>query len=312
MRQFEQRNTEESKESGGASADAVVPLGAGWSTFISAEYQALDRNGNRFEDGYDADVVRTTLGADYQVRDWLIAGFAGTFSNYDGDYDNGGHFRNYGWGGLAYASFLPYENTFFEVVGGYTRRFLHRKRQAAFFEDDVKISPGESIYGDYDGNEYTAGFLAGYDHPIGNFTIGPRGGLNWIRSEYGSYKEDGDTGLELRFKDDSQTSLQSNLGLQGTAAFSTGLGVVVPQVGVAWIHEFENNRSKTDVAFVDDTRRKNFKFQNDDPNANFYTLSAGVSAVLPYGLQPFANFGTILGNGRFTSYAGTLGLRADW
>jgi uncharacterized protein YhjY with autotransporter beta-barrel domain len=52
---------------------------------------------------------------------------------------------------------------------------------------------------DYSENQYIASILAGYDHPFGNVTVGPRLGLAFSYEDFGSVKEEGDTGLELRY-----------------------------------------------------------------------------------------------------------------
>jgi len=147
-----------------------------------------------------------------------------------------------------------------------------------------------------------------------NFTIGPRLGLDLIHTDNENYREKGDTGLELHIDGYSKTSLQSSLGMQAPAAFSTQFGVLIPQLSAAWIHEFEDDQRNINARFVQDLRPNptEFKFKRENPDRNYVDVGIGISAVLANGLQPFVNFATLIGNDRYDSYAVAIGLRADW
>ena len=99
--------------------------------------------------------------------------------------------------------------------------------------------------------------------------------------------------------------------MQGSAAFSTGFGVLVSQVNADYIHEYANSQRYINVQFTEDQRADpfQFRFQTDTPVRNYFNLGAGLMAVLPNGIQPFVNFRWMVGNNQFNSYAGTFGLR---
>ena len=159
-------------------------------------------------------------------------------------------------------------------------------------------------------NQYTAGVLAGYDQPFGNVTIGPRLGLAFSYESFDSIKEDGDTGLELRYNNLNQTSVQSSLGVQASVGLSTAYGVVVPQAAVAWVHEYANSDRNIDARLVEASPdAPSFTFQRERPARDWASIGLGVSALLPNGLQPFVQFATIQGNENFVSYGGTAGVR---
>ncbi len=107
--------------------------------------------------------------------------------------------------------------------------------------------------------------------------------------------------------------MQSVLGVQGSAAFSTGLGVLVPQFNADYIHEFANSQRFINVQFAQDNRinRTKFRFQNDVPVRNYFNLGTGLLMVLPNGWQPFMSFRAMVGNEHFNNYAGTFGLRIE-
>lgn len=169
---------------------------------------------------------------------------------------------------------------------------------------------------------------------IGNLTIGPRLGLNWTDTHIDDYAEKdggpaspngaggGAAGLRLHYDDQWVNSLQSVVGLQGSVAISTGLGVFAPQFNADYIHEFANSQRSVTVNFVEDLRQNpsKFRFQTEKPFKNFFNLSTGVVALLAHGIQPFVNFRVMVGNEQFNNYAGFFDVRiemksflgADW
>jgi outer membrane autotransporter protein len=295
---------------GGASPDVAFGLGSGASLFFSAGAYALNHHNNRFEDGYEAQLPTVTVGADYRINQWLLAGLALNYTNYDGTYDDGGGFDKHIFGPLLYATFLPFQGAFANVVLGYARQENENNRlatAASIAEPPLTFRGHTSA--DYSENQFTAGILAGYDHPFGNLTIGPRLGVAVSHDRFEEFKEEGNTGLELRYRNLNQTSVQSSLGVQASIGFETAYGVVVPQAAVAWVHEYANSDRNIDARLVEAPTAPSFTFQREGPARDWANIGLGVSAVLPNGLQPFVQFATIQGNENFVSYGGTAGLR---
>jgi hypothetical protein len=219
---------------GGASPEVVVGPARGLSLFLSAGAFALNHHNNRFEDGYEAQLPTVTVGADYWLTPRLLAGVGFNYTNFDGTYDDGGGFDKDIFNPLLYATWLPFEHAFVNAVAGYARSENSNDRHVVIATLDENTDPpgvGDPFTGhtssDYSENLYSAGLQAGYDHPLGNFTIGPRLGVAFSYSEVDSFEEDGDTGLELRYSGLDQTSVQSSLGLAGTVA------IAIPTRGAA-------------------------------------------------------------------------------
>ena len=316
MRETGGKETETEASVPAASPDAVVELGGGLSLFASGEFKSLNRDDTTFEAGYDSHIWRAVAGADYRFTDRILAGLALDYYHHDGSFDGGGGFDNNSYGFLAFGSFLPVDRVFVQFSAGYARKTYDRNRFGTYTETNLNGSPSfQSNPGaqndDYNADEARASALVSYDHPIGNVTIGPRAGFDFHYIDFGTHSEDdgGITGLALTFHDDDQTSLQSRLGVQASVAFTTGLGVVVPQAGFDWMHEFENDQRNVEVSFVDDTRGKRFTYQTASPDRNWFEVNAGIVAVLPNGSQVFGNYRTMLGHDFFDSHAGTIGIR---
>ena len=291
--------------------------------FASGLVESLNRDITTFQDGYKSNILGITGGVDYRFSKKLVAGLALSYSNTDGDFRSGGNFSTNSYGGLLFASYLPTDRTFMQVTGGYTRNNYLVSRQVTA---QVGVQPGALIVSgpassNSNGNVFNLGLMTGYDHPIGRFSIGPRVGVNYSNTKIGDYGENGNTGVELKYDNQWINSLQSVLGAQGSATFSTGFGVLVPQINADYIHEFANSQRFINVQFAQDNRSSSnplnpvdptkFRFQNDVPVRNYFNLGTGLLMVLPNGWQPFVYFRAMVGNEQFNNYAGTFGLRIE-
>ena len=292
---------------GGGSPDIVVSPAQGLSLFVSAGAFALNHHNNRFEDGYEAQLPTVTVGADYWINPRLLAGVAFNYTNFDGTYDDGGGFDKDIFAPALYATFLPFEGAFINGVLGYARSEDSNDRKVVVPTADDPIIGHTSA--DYSENLYSAALQAGYDQPIGNFTVGPRLGFAFNHSEVDSFEEDGDTGLELRYSGLNQTSVQSSLGVAATVAIAIPNGVLLPQAGVAWVHEYANDARNIDARFVEASPSPSFTFQRERPARDWANIALGASAAFANGMQPFVQFVTVQGNDNYVSYGGTAGLR---
>jgi outer membrane autotransporter protein len=324
----EQRNQTKGPKTGGASADAAVDGRQQSGLFVLASSETLDRSVTAFEDGYGSRIQRLTVGGDVQIARQWTAGIAADYYRQRGDFTGGGSFRTDSYGILGFANFIPDEPVFAQVYAGWSRKKFDRTRLATLTDTDS--SSGQTVpvisgllEGDYVGNEYRLGALAGYDFQISNLSIGPFVQLDWARLKLGNYTEQGrtlqsfnnfipageQTGMELTFYDDAQTSLQSRLGMQAFVTSRIASWVVVPQVSVGWIHEFKNDQRNIWMSFAGDTRARRFAYQTDAPDRDWGEVAAAVAVVLPNGMQPFGMYRIMVGNGMFRSQAVTIGLR---
>jgi len=153
------------------------------------------------------------------------------------------------------------------------------------------------------------GLNTGYDFVIRNLTVGPRVGLNYRETNADGFSERGGTGLELHFLPQSQASLTSVVGAFTSMAFSTGFGVLVPQVTAEWVHEFENGQKFHEFYFVQDLTRQHFRFLNDGTDSDYFNVGGGLVVVLPGGLSPFVNYREMLGFSHQHNRVVTAGIR---
>jgi len=292
-----------------ASSDQVLNITPTISLFLSGDYQSLDRNVTTFEDGYDSDIWRIIAGTDFRIQDMLVIGIAFDYHHQKGDYTGSGDFKLDSYGGLIFANITPIDNLFIQISGGYSAQENDRHRLTSFTEASTSTSVSGFVDSQYDADQYSANIQSGYDFNIANITIGPRVGFSWSRNNFDSYTESGNTGLELSFDENHRTSLQSRLGLFSSVAFSTSFGVIVPQFGVDWVHEFEDDQREIHFSFVNDLRNKSLTFQNESPDRDFFEIQAGTSIVMANNVQTYVNYTAITGHNYFDSHSVNFGLR---
>lgn len=290
--------------------------------YFSGLVEALNRNVTTNQDGYRSNIFGFTAGADYKLTRTLVVGMAFSYSYTHGDMNTGGgNFNVHSYSPTMYAAWMPTDRTFVQTVAGYTynNNFVSRAVDVFVNPTDnagaiMRSATANGFSSSQTGSDaFRLGVLTGYDHPIQNVTIGPRLGVNWSNSHIHNFAEGGNTGLELRYDDQYVNSVQSVVGVQGQAAFSTSVGVLVPQINVDYIHEFANSQRSIYAQFVQDLRSNatKFSFKNDNPDRDYVNIGTGLVAVLPNGLQPFVNFRAMVGNSQFNNYAGMFGLRVE-
>ncbi len=318
--------------SGTASDIGVVSLSTdgsgsvkGLGLFAAGIVEALNRDVTTFTDGYDSTITGFNVGGDYSFSREVVVGLAFSYTDQDGDFDSGGSFDTRAYGPTIFAQYLPTQQSFIQIVGEYLRTDYDVKRAINLILPGPGGGPGPglgapavTVTGDAasetNADVFGAAVLLGYDHPFGRWTVGPRLGLNWRNTGIDGYTESGSTGVELRVADQSFNSLQSVLGVFGSAAYSTGFGVLVPNLYADYIHEFANSQRFISAQLAEDLRgagATTFRYQNDVPVRNFFNLGVGLVAVLPNGFQPYANFRAMVGNEQFNNYAGTFGVRVE-
>jgi uncharacterized protein YhjY with autotransporter beta-barrel domain len=306
--------TSPSQSSGSPSGGMVGMSSERWKglgLFASGLVESLNRDNTTFQEGYRSTILGFTVGGDYRVSRQLTVGLAYTYANTNGDFRQAGNFSTNSSTFTIFGQYLPTDRTFVQVTGGYERDsyLVNRGNNVTLGATNVVGFSSSNSNGDI----FKLGMLTGYDHPIGMFTIGPRAGFNYTNTHIHSFSENGNTGLELKYDDQYVNSLQSVLGVQGQAAISTGLGVLVPQVNADYIHEFANSQRFLTVQYVEDVSPTpvKFVFKNEVPVRNYFNLGTGLLMVLPNGWQPWVNFRAMVGNNQFNDYAGTFGLRVE-
>jgi outer membrane lipase/esterase len=310
QRQIEQRlqqlrceGSDDPACAGGAAADSVSYEGLG--VFVSADYQHKDKTATGFELGYDSDSVGPTIGVDYQLGTSGVVGAAFDYNHVFGDYKGSyGDFDTDAYTLVLYGSYYPSDQSFVDLAVG-----LGRKD----FENDHVDEGGGAVpvNGQTHGFEFTADLSGGYDFSFGAFTVGPRVGLHYKRTEMNSFTETSANPAAITniYLDQDDDSLTGTIGAQASYAISTSFGVVVPQINAEYVREFLDSR-ESQSAILDCCGPITFKL--DQPDRNHFNLGAGVVVVLPEGISPFLNYEAEVANYLEETHTLTAGVRMSF
>ena len=291
---------------GGSADEVAASIGNGFSIFLSSGAFYVGHDANQFEQGYDSIVPTVTGGVDYRIEDVFVFGLAFNYTHQSADYTNGpGGFDVDSFGPRVYLGIRPFERAFANIVLGYTRQENSYDRSVIVtdtgFPTFTGIVPGENH-----ADQYSASVFAGYDHPVGSISFGPRFGVNVVAVDVSGYQEGGTTGFQLSYESYSRTSVQTSLGAAATVATETSFGVVTSQLSAFWMHEFEYD-PETITAAVVQAPGAGFVFRTESTDRDWATINLNISTVLSNGIQPFLSFGALLGNRNYEVYGGTVG-----
>ncbi len=297
-----------------------------WGAFLTGGFGTGDKDATSREPGFDFDSWSLVGGIDYRFSDNFILGGALSYAVTDSSVDNnGGNVDLDGFGVSVYGTY--YLDKFYVdfLAGLATKEFdMGRNVQYAVPANTGGTTVVSQAFGaDTDATDVNLSIGGGYDMNYGGISVTPFGQLAYIHSDIDGYTErlrntntNPGFGLALEVEDQEVESFTSSLGVQVARAFNTQSGVITPYLRGEWMHEFENNSRNIVATFA--TVRNEFDAQNniiiptDDPDRNYFNLSAGVSGVFPGGYQCFLDYTTILGYDDLTVHRLVAGLRFEF
>jgi outer membrane lipase/esterase len=299
---------------GGASGDLTVgPFGG----FLNARYVTGDADQTAFQPGYDFDGWSILGGLDYRFDDNLIGGVSLRYSDGDVDYDNNrGDMTGDSWGISLYGSYNMDNGFFVDGLIGYGQSDYKLKRRLNYtIGSETAIQTAKS---DPSADLWNINVGAGYTLYKDAWSITPSARLNYLQNDVDSYRErmSDPTGVggAMALSIDSQTftSFTSDLGVQVARAISHSGGVIVPQLRIGWVHEFENGQEQVGARFVNDINSQPLFILTDEPVRDYADLSVGVSAQFANGRSAFLSYNTLLGYNDVTYNAINAGVRLEF
>jgi uncharacterized protein with beta-barrel porin domain len=249
-----------------------------WTVWAQGHGAWDGQKGDTEAPGYKEGQVGAYLGADYAFTpDWFLGAAAGYFSS-NMDFNS--------WGGVSGGS-IRYDGFQIAGYGGYDDRAWYTRGILAYGNYTGSSTRFVSISGtpvDPHGSP-DAGVLSFYGEAGHRFALAPNWtatpfiGLGIARGWIDSFTEsDDNTGANLAIHESSGTSVASHLG----GRLSTVWGGFIPEVSLAWQHEFGNTRQTVNASFASAPAGADFSVVG----ANVGRDGADVTASLSYALGP--------------------------
>jgi outer membrane autotransporter protein len=295
--------------------------------FLTGSYTWGDVDGTSREAGFDFSGGGVTAGVDYRIIPNLILGAAFGYTGTSADFDqSGGSVDVDDFAGSLYGTYFVTDQFTLDGIAtvGFTDYSLSR-RIAYSIPTVPTVGTGittvnQTAKADPNGVYFAVTVNGSYDFRFGGFTVSPLAGINYLRNEVDGYTEHisgtgPGSGLALRTDDQTIDSFVSSLGVQGTYAVSTPIGVLLPQVAFQWLHEFLDDARTIKSHFVNDpspSSATTIQWKTDDPDRDFFNVGAGVSMTFPHGIAAYVFYETILGLSGVTEQRVSGGVRVTF
>lgn len=302
------------------------PLLSRLGIFANGKVIIGDKDDTSESDGYDFQTYGLNVGADYRVTDEVVLGGAFGYSHYNADINNTARSPNgqdVDSDTYAFSLFGAYNfdfGAFVDVIGTVGWADFDSKRKIFIpNNNDGNVFAGEDINrtakGSFDTFQYGFAARAGYDYSpeaLQALTLTPIAGVQFLRADIDSFKEKGASGLNLKYDDYTAKSTTSDLGLEASYAFSTGIGVITPAVRGSWVHEFEDNNGPKVRYLNDPTGLSEFRITADSTDSDYGVLGASVAGQFAAGWAAYIDYSAPVGLSDFTVNQIFFGVRKDF
>ncbi len=292
-----------SADGGGTPSAEVAPspnLGA-LGIFASGSLDFGNRDTTENQTGFDFKAFALTVGIDYRFTDRLVLGTAASYVGNDNQYVSGsGSLDTHGYGLALYGTYYQSDNFYVDGILSYGWNDYDQQRSVNYSLPDTEVRQQfDSAYG---GQQFFADIGTGYNFTRGALTFGPEVRLSYLNLRVDPFRErasndDPGSAWALAIGEQDLQSLVSRLGGRVNYLIEQPWGVLQPQVGLNWLHEFKSNSRLVQGQFVEGANVPNnlFYLLVDPVDPNYFELSLGLTARFNKGPAAMLQYRTLLG-----------------
>jgi outer membrane autotransporter protein len=322
----------EAQERGGAAAaeadDGALRLGP-FSLLINGRFLSEEQSRRvdlDSERGYTMDAWGAQLGFDYRFNANVVAGAMVTWETSTLDYDRelpGVNFTPVGRAGsvdqdslgiAAFANFQLGESAYLDLSAGYIDSDYTVRRNAVF-QETTRTLPQTLVQtrATPDGDEIWGAVALGYSTTMQAFSVNPYLGVTYSRAKVDGYDETdlSNSGLALTVGGVTAKSFIGQAGVRITRPISRPGYVLLPQVSVEYVREFERDGASSRIGFQLDQAGNRLSLEGDRRDSDFFDLGVGVVMLLPNGWMPFIEYQTTAGHDDLDRDRIAIGLRVE-
>lgn len=287
--------------------DSFVPAGrppepARWGSFISGTALQGDTETRGGQAGYSSDVETATVGLDYQLNSDLTIGAYLTYANSDQDLTQGlggMNARNIGAG--LYAQWQAANGCYLNATAGAGWTDFKNRRVISLFN---RVAIGKP-----EGHDYFLSLSGGRDYTHGAWSFGPVASLTHSGSTVNGYTETGAGFLNLNVEESTRYSTRSSLGAKVARQFQVGSSYLVPQIMVAWQHEFQETSQTLSGSFSQTPAPASFSVSSQNTAPDTMVTGIGAECLLSAGTSLYAQYYAELFNPDYCVQGVTAGLQ---
>ena len=301
------REEEQKKKSAqGASAD-----GGGWGFLVTPQYGKNTRTETDLENGYNSTLSGLLVGVDYRFSDSFVLGTTVAHTKDDATFlNNAGSLKTSNNVFTIYGTWLPADRLSVDGYLGYGKTSFDSLRNINWITNAATVPPNGffgTVSGSTSGRQTMAGMSFTLQEDYGRLSVSPFLNLDYIKTRIDGYSESGTTTIEMHYADRDVTSFTSSLGIRLESSYTYDWGMLIPNVRLATVHEFQNNSQQIKNELVI-TPGSGFVVATDAPTRNYLNSGLGVSAALNRDAQLFLDYDRRSGDRLLSSWALSAGV----
>ncbi len=264
-----------------------------WGLFASVSYGKNEKD-TRNEIGYKGTVQGITVGTDYRIdKDMVVGVAAATFKEETDLLGNAGSTDIESNSLSLYSGLTPTENSYVDVLAGYTRSNT----------DKIRINTDNTVESTKSGYSLQAALNAGYTYNSGAFSYGPVVDISFARVINGDITATQEGKAPVTSKGKVSSTLKTNFGARVAYASSFNWGVLSPFASLMYQHE---TTYKDDPVIGSDANK------TDDPDNNTYMGRVGFSAAMPNHFNLFLSYQQLFAHDYLHKRMTTIGVRTEF
>jgi len=280
--------------------------------FINGNFGNGDREATVNESAYESEYVGLTLGADYRLSSSTIIGLAYGYSSDEVDFSNNGGATDTNSSTLMLFGTYYYKSFYVDTFVGYGWGDFDSFRNIVYNEStDSNSTFSTSARSNAGHHQLFYSIASSMDFNKGALTISPYGSIDYAKTNIDSFIESNGGGWDISFSERSASSLQSSLGSRANYVISTKRFVLIPQIRIAWVHEFNTNEGSAQANFVSDPAAEQFDVTSDGDDSNYFKVALGTSVIFTGGLSGFFEYETRVGLSNFKENHYSMGIRVE-
>jgi T5SS/PEP-CTERM-associated repeat protein len=285
-----------------ATTNAPVSENERWSTFINGNVTLanLDSNADVSHSSYTTGGV--TMGADYRLdRNWTVGALFG-YNHTDADLDNEGStatIDTYSPGiYAAYADKGWYANGVFDY--GYN----------SYTENRNIIFPGvnRTAIGTPQGSQYSGDLDGGYEFHLGQLTVGPSLGVNYVHLDINGFDEGGAGAAGLSIAKQEADSLRSRIGFDARWKTQYLTTQFTYHLSASWQHEYMDSNQGI-AASLEAPGIAPFSIAGVAPDRDSALVDAGLDVLAAKNVDLFVDYQTEAGESDFFAQSVQSGVK---
>ncbi|HEY6528139.1 MAG TPA: autotransporter outer membrane beta-barrel domain-containing protein [Cellvibrionaceae bacterium] len=295
---------------GGSAGDEFSP----WGFFVSGDFERGDRE-LPTTNSFDFTTNTVMAGVDYRLNNHWILGGAISGSQAKADQNGRPDETKLSQSALSIFGSFYADSFYVDALATYGNNNYDMVRSVA----DGAAGPSDPVVikslanADTSGGETSLGLGAGYQFDFKTMQLKLFTRLDYIDVAVDSYSEfsGDDTMLVARINDFSIKSFTSNLGVAYTWIINTDFGVISPELGVDYEHQFKGDGFNVDGQFIGGEAGE-FSISTYDKDPNYFNGNLALNAVFTQGVSAYVSYTGQFGRDKWSSNHYALGGRIEF